>query len=177
MTFMRFFMNQISSLFHSKSLFTGMALLCASSVAPLHAQAPASQPASALSGASTSSLAGKQCILAGRLNSNGQWAPLFPGVTLLNEQGQPVSGSSKKTLAIVKTVRLTESALLSQCNGNQPLMSGDSGAAVKALTPAVKPDPAALKVEMIYYPPLRVAGQLVELQLAVPADRVIALVR
>ena len=170
-------MNQISSLFHSTSLFTGLALLCASTVVPLHAQAPASPPASVSSGASTASLAGKQCILAGRLNSNNQWAPLFPGVILLNDQGQPVSGSSKKTLATVKAVRLTESALLSQCNGNQPLAGREGSSVVKAPTPAVKPDPTALKVEMIYYPPLRAAGQLVELQLALPADRVVALVR
>jgi hypothetical protein len=170
-------MSQMSSLFYPNAFFASLGLLCATSTGPIHAQTPAAPPVSISTESSTPSLTVKNCILAGRLNSYNRWAPLFPGVILLNDQGERLRDSSKKSLATVKAVRLIEPALLSQCNGNQPLVSDENSSGVKAPTTAVKPDPSALTVEMIYYPPLRAGGQWVELQLVLPANRVIALVR
>ncbi len=118
-------------------------------------------------------LTGKSCILAGRLNADLRWAPLANGVTLLNAQGKVVRAPTQQALASVVAVKLAAPALLSQCNGSQALPSGDVGASSKAPVPAVNASPAALKVEAVYYPPGRAGGQWVELQLDVPAERVV----
>ena len=74
-------------------------------------------------------------------------------------------------------MRLGEPALLSQCNGTRPLVSGESITGNKTPASAITPGPIALNVEAVYYPPVRAGGQWVELQLVLPADRVVTAAR
>jgi hypothetical protein len=92
-----------------------------------------------------------QCIVAGRLDATGK----------------RIISASKQQLASVKSVRVSQRALLASCNGNQALTSGDSA--------PDKPSPAP--VQAVSYPPLRVGGSLVQLQVLAPTDRVITLAR
>lgn len=170
-------MHHISWLFSTRSLMAGFAFLCASSSAPIFAQMPATPGANPPPAATASTLADKPCILAGRLNADNQWAPLARGLTLLNARGEHVSASSKKALDTVVAVRISEPALVSQCNGNQLLVSGENTTGSKTPAPSIKPGSIALNVEAIYYPPVRAGGQWVELQLVLPADRVVTAAR
>ena len=166
-------MTKISCKSSPRMLIAGFAFLCSISATPLFAQTPAAPIVSPPPAGAASTLADKPCILAGRLNADNRWAPLARGVTLLNAQGEHVSASNKKALDTVRAVRLSEPALLSQCNGNQPLVSGENTSGNKTPAPSIKPSPIALNVEAIYYPPVRAGGQWVELQLVLPADRVV----
>lgn len=170
-------MHHITHLFSPRSFIAGFAFVCANSATALFAQTPASLGETPSPAATASTLADKPCILAGRLNADNQWAPLARGVTLLNAQGERVSGSSKKALDTVRAVRISAPAWVSQCNGNQPLVSGESASGSKTPAPAIKPSPMSLNVEAIYYPPVRVGGQWVELQLVLPADRLVTAAR
>ncbi len=118
-----------------------------------------------------------QCILAGRLDTDQRWAPQARGVELLDAAGKRVNGASKESLATVKAVRLSQPALLSTCNGNQALPDGDASSGKKSPAPAVSAGNTPIAVQVVAYPPLRVGGSLVELQVQAPADRVIALTR
>jgi hypothetical protein len=118
-----------------------------------------------------------QCVLAGRIDLAQRWAPQARGVELLDASGQRVSGASKDLLASVKAVRLSQPALLSNCHGNQALPDGETSSGNKSPVPAVSAAHAPIPVQAVTYPPLRVGGSLVELQVEIPADRVIALHR
>jgi hypothetical protein len=61
------------------------------------------------------------CITAGRLDGDGRWAPQFRAVRLLDEAGRAIAAPGQTALARVRSVELTEPALLSRCDGNQPL--------------------------------------------------------
>ena len=116
-----------------------------------------------------------QCIVAGRL-SDGQWAPRFAGVQLLAANGQAVSGSSRQQLAGVRKVRLSAPALLSQCNGDQPLANADNEPAGRK-TEVTGLRAGVVDVEGVAYPKLRTGGELVELRVRVPAERVVMVTR
>jgi len=118
-----------------------------------------------------------QCILAGRLDADQRWAPQVRGVELLDAAGKRVSAASKEILSTVKAVRLSQPALLSNCNVNQALPEGDASSGQKSPAPAVSAGNAPIPVQAVAYPPLRVGGSLVELQVQAPVDRVIALTR
>ena len=171
------FMRRHFCQFSSRAISTAISFSCLLATAPLFAQTAAVPLANATPATTATTLADKSCILAGRLNADNQWAPLARGVTLLNAQGERVSASSKKALDTVKAVRLSEPALVSQCNGNQPLASGEGTTGSKTPAPTVKPGLIALNVEAIYYPPVRAGGQWVELQLVLPVDRVVTAAR
>ena len=164
-------------LFSSRAVFAVIGFSCLAATLPLFAQTPAAPTVRPPPAGSASTLADKPCILAGRLNADNRWAPLARGVTLLNAQGERVSASSKKALDTVRAVRLSEPALVSQCNGSQPLVSGENTTGSKTPAPAIKPGSIALNVEAIYYPPVRAGGQWVELQLVLQADRVVTAAR
>jgi hypothetical protein len=116
-----------------------------------------------------------QCIVAGRL-SGGAWAPRLSGVQLLGANGQAVAGSSRQALAGAKQVRLSQPALLSRCNGEQPLLNADSEpAGRKTEVPALSAGVVA--VEGVSFPRLRTGGELVELRVRVPGERVVMLTR
>jgi hypothetical protein len=121
--------------------------------------------------------AAAQCILAGRLDSDQRWAPQVRGMVLLDAAGQPVRGAGVQALSAVKSVRVSQPALLSSCNGNQSLQAGDASTGQKSPAPAVSASPTPIPVQAINFPPLRVGGSLVELQLQLPSDRVIVLTR
>ncbi len=118
-----------------------------------------------------------QCILAGRVDVEQRWAPQARGVELLDAAGKRVSSASKDALASVKSVRLSQPALLSNCNGDQALPDGGPATGNKVPAPAVSAGAALVNVQAVAYPPLRVGGSLVELKLDVPAQRVITLAR
>jgi hypothetical protein len=145
-----------------------LACMASLSLTPLLAQT---------SPASGATVADKSCILAGRLSSDQRWAPLAGGLILLDGAGKRVNASSKEALASVKAVKLSAPALLSQCNGNQALASGEATGGNKGPVPAASAGAKALEVQAMYFPPARVGGVWVELQLAPPADRLIALGR
>ena len=118
------------------------------------------------------------CILAGRLTLEQRWAPRLAGVELLGRDGKVVGGSSKQALAGVRQVRLQQPALLSRCDGNQELTrADDQPAQPKTPVPAASAGPGLLAVEAVNFPKLRTGGELVELKLAVPAERVVMLTR
>lgn len=120
-----------------------------------------------------------QCILAGRINTDQQWAPRMAGVELLGQDGKRVSAASRDALGSVKQVRVNSPALLAGCNGSQALTSADGEApGKKAQVPAVSAGRTPLDVESVSYPPLKTAGgELVELRVKVPADRVVLVSR
>ncbi|MGA8513161.1 MAG: hypothetical protein WB821_00130 [Burkholderiaceae bacterium] len=153
----------------SKSLL--LAGLCASAL--LGAGPSAAQTAGAPAASST-----LQCILAGRLNTDQRWAPQARGVELLDATGKRVASSDKTALGGVKQVRISSPALLSTCNGNQALPSGDDQAKTpKAAAAAVSANATPINVEAVGFPPLRVGGELVELRLALPSERIVSLTR
>ncbi len=115
------------------------------------------------------------CITAGRLDGDGRWAPQFRAVRLLDEAGRAIAAPGKTALARVRSVELTEPALLSRCDGNQPLARGDESPAAKAPVPAATP--GRLTVSAVGFPKLQTGGSLVELQVSVPADRVVMVTR
>ncbi len=114
------------------------------------------------------------CIIAGRLGETG-WAPRMQGVQLLGQDGRAVTGSDKASLALVRQVRLAAPALLSRCDGNKELALGPDVPGAKAPVPAV--GPGVVPVEAVNYPKLRRGGELVELRLSVPAERVTMVTR
>jgi hypothetical protein len=123
-------------------------------------------------------MADGSCILAGRLTVEQRWAPRLPGVELLGQDGKRVSGAYKQQLAGIRQVRLTQPALLSRCDGSGELTRADDlPAQPKSPVPAASAGPGLLAVEAVSFPKLRTGGELVELKLAVPADRVVMLTR
>ena len=115
------------------------------------------------------------CIIAGRLNDEARWAPRLPGVELLGQDGQAVTSADKRALATVKQVRLAAPALLSRCDGDGPLALGPESPGAKGPVPAIGPGTVA--VESVSFPKMRRGGELVELQLTVPAERVTMVTR
>ena len=116
------------------------------------------------------------CITAGRLNGNGQWAPKFDSVRLLDSAGQSISSSNKDDLKNLQVLDITEPALLSACEGDKPLTTEDSSPArTKSPVPAVKP--GRFSVVGLGYPQLRVGGALVEVKVQVSADQIVMLTR
>jgi hypothetical protein len=114
------------------------------------------------------------CIVAGRLGETG-WAPRMQSVELLGQDGRAVTGADKSALAGVKQVRLSAPALLSRCDGNHELAAGPETPGTKTPVPAI--GPGVVPVEAVTYPKLRRGGELVELRLTVPADRVTMVTR
>ena len=116
-----------------------------------------------------------QCILAGRL-SDGQWAPRFNAVQLRGADGRVIARSTRDALARVTKAELARPALLSRCNGDQPLLSADNEAAGrKTDVPALSR--GMVDVEAVSFPKLRTGGELVELRVRVPAQRVVMVTR
>ena len=115
------------------------------------------------------------CIVAGRLGTDGYWAPRFDSVQLLGADGQTLPGGGKQALAATKQVRLSAPALLSSCDGDAPLVQGPESLGGKTPVPAVGPGMVA--VESVGFPKLRTGGELVELKLTVPVERVVMLTR
>jgi hypothetical protein len=114
------------------------------------------------------------CIVAGRL-SEGAWAPRMAGVQLLDGGGKAVASAQKSALSSVKQVRLTSAALLSRCDGDAQLAAGPNEPGAKQPAPAIGPGVA--RVEAVNFPKLARGGELVELKLAVPAERVTMVTR
>ena len=117
-----------------------------------------------------------QCIVAGRINADRQWAPKTAGVELFTEHGARVTGSGRDALESVRQVRISRAALLSACDGNQDLAAGGAEQ-VKGPVPAVSAGRALIAVESVGFPKLRVGGELVELKLAPAPARVVMLTR
>ena len=116
-----------------------------------------------------------QCILAGRV-SEGRWAPRFDAVQLRGADGRVIARSSREALASVKTAELARPALLSRCNGDQPLASADGEPRTpKTQVPALAR--GMVDVEGVSFPKLRAGGELVELRVRVPAERVVMVTR
>jgi hypothetical protein len=120
-----------------------------------------------------------QCILAGRLDSEAQWAPRFKHLDLLDAEGKMIQPrlanqqSAKDLLATVKQVRINAPALLSTCNGNQAIPSGDGQPSRPHIqAPAVAAGKSLIAVEMVSFPPLGLGGEWVELKLALKQERV-----
>lgn len=131
--------------------------------------------AAMVSGSSFAQGSEGSCIVAGRLGTDGYWAPRFESVQLLGADGQALPGGGKQTLAAVRQVRLSAPALLSRCDGNAVLTPGPDSPGAKMPVPAV--GPGVVTVESVSFPKLRTGGELVELKLAVPAERVVMLTR
>jgi hypothetical protein len=115
-----------------------------------------------------------QCIVAGRL-SEGAWAPRMTGVQLLDASGKAVASADKSQLSSVKQVRLASPALLSTCDGDAQLALGGDEVLTKKSVPAASA--GTFTVEAVNYPRLRRGGELVELKVTVPAERVTMVTR
>ncbi len=118
-----------------------------------------------------------QCILAGRLNPEGRWAPAASGVQLLDAAGQRISSAGQPKLEAIKAVRIAEPALLAQCNAGQAMADGDAIKSSKSPVPALAAGNAPVPVQATAMLPGRAGGQWVELRLDVPAERVVMLTR
>jgi hypothetical protein len=114
--------------------------------------------------------ANASCISAGRLDAEERWAPQFQSVRLLDEAGRALATRNRADLSRVRGVELTQPALLSNCDGDRALTRGDDTAAAKAPVPAAKP--GRLVVEGVGFAKLQTSGELVELKVQVPPDRV-----
>jgi hypothetical protein len=118
-----------------------------------------------------------QCVLAGRLNSDGRWAPQAAGMQLLDAGGKLVASSGKSALSSVNAVRLAKPALLTKCNAGQAMADGDASTGSKSPTPALTAGSAPIEVQAMATLPGRAGGQWVELRVSVPAERVVMLSR
>jgi hypothetical protein len=127
-------------------------------------------------GAQAQSINAGQCIVAGRINADDKWAPRFEGVQLLAPRGRVIGSGGKQALADVQRVRLTKPALLSRCDGDGELARADDQPSIpKEPVPAV--GPGVVEVESVAFPKLRTGGELVELRVRVPAERVVSVTR
>jgi hypothetical protein len=115
------------------------------------------------------------CILAGRLSDEARWAPRMTGVELLGQDGRAIISADKQALSAVRQVRLSAPALLSRCDGNGQLALGPDSPGTKGRVPAV--GPGVIPVESVSFPKLRRGGEMVELKLTVPAERVTMVTR
>lgn len=118
-----------------------------------------------------------QCIVAGRLNPEGRWAPASAGVQFLDAAGQRLSSVGQISLSAIKAVRVAEPVLLSACNAGQAMADGDAIKGSKSQVPALTAGSASLQVQAANTLPGRAGGQWVELRLDVPAERVVMLSR
>ena len=125
--------------------------------------------------AQAQSAADASCITAGRLDAGGRWAPQFASVRLLDEAGRVLQQPARAALSRVREAEVTEPALLSRCDGNAPLAKGEDTPAPKASVPAASR--GRLKVTAVGFPKLQTGGELVELQVQVPPDRVVMVTR
>jgi hypothetical protein len=116
-----------------------------------------------------------QCIVAGRL-SGGLWAPKTASLHLFGADGRPIATPTRQALSAVRRVTLDAPALLSRCDGNGPLAIGDNEpAGRKTEVPALSP--GTVEVEGVSFPKLRTGGELVELRVRAPAQRVVMISR
>lgn len=116
-----------------------------------------------------------QCIVAGRL-SGGQWAPRFEAVQLRDQSGRVIARADKASLARVRQAELAQPALLSRCDGNAALArADDEPPQAKAEVPALSA--GLVEVEAVAFPKLRTGGELVELKVRAPAERVVLVSR
>jgi len=146
-----------------------MAFMRLASAAALGLTAILSIPASAQQDAG-------QCIVAGRLNDAGHWAPRFEAVQLRGADGAVIARADRASLAQVRQAELAQPALLARCDGDNPLaMADDEPAGRKAAVPALSA--GLVDVESVAFPKLRTGGALVELKVRVPAERVVMLTR
>lgn len=117
-----------------------------------------------------------QCILAGRISETGRWAPMMEGLEVLGADGQPVLATSRQALLSIKQARLSAPALLSRCDREATLAQGPDVPGPKAQVPALTAGVVA--VESVHFPKLRRGGgELVELRVSVPAERVTMVTR
>ena len=127
-------------------------------------------------GASAQGINAGQCIVAGRITEGDKWAPRFEGVQLLAPRGRVVTSGNRQALADVERVRLTKPALLSKCDGDGELARADDQPSIpKEPVPAVAP--GVVEVESVAFPKLRTGGELVELKLRLPVERVVMVKR
>ena len=116
-----------------------------------------------------------QCILAGRLNENSRWAPRFDGVELLGAKGHVIKESKREVLHDARQVRVSKPAVLTKCDNDREIARGEEQPIPKEPVPAVAP--GAYEVEGIAFPKLRRGGELVEVKLRVPVERVVMVTR
>lgn len=115
------------------------------------------------------------CITAGRLNTEGRWAPQFQTVRLLDEAGRALPTRNRADLSRVRGVEVTQPALLSTCEGERALTRGEDTATAKAPVPAATP--GRLAVDGVGFAKLQSGGELVELKVQVPPDRMVMVTR
>lgn len=112
------------------------------------------------------------CVTAGRMDAAG-WAPQFQSVRLLDESGRILPVKKKSELTQVRAVELTEIALLSVCDGNQPLARGEAMLS-KGPVPAAKP--GRFNVAGLGFPKLK-SGELVEFEISIAPDQIVMITR
>jgi hypothetical protein len=112
------------------------------------------------------------CITAGRMD-NSVWAPQFQTVRLLDDAGRILPVKNKSELTQVRAVELTETALLSVCDGNKAVARGE-GAQVKGPVAAAKP--GRFSVAGLGFPKLQ-NGELVEFEVSIAAEHIVMITR
>jgi hypothetical protein len=120
----------------------------------------------------STSVQASTCITAGRMD-NAVWAPQFQSVRLLDDAGRNLKVKNKSELTQVRVVELTEAALLSVCDGNNPVVHAD-GVMSKGPVPAAKP--GRFNVAGLSFPKLR-SGELVEFEVTIAADQIVMITR
>ena len=112
------------------------------------------------------------CITAGRMD-NSVWAPQFLSVRLLDGAGRIVPVKNKSELTQVRAVELTETTLLSACDGNKAVAQGE-GVKSKGPVPAAKP--GRFNVAGLGFPKLQ-NGELVEFEITIAAEQIVMITR
>ena len=120
----------------------------------------------------STSVQASTCITAGRMDNAG-WAPQFQSVRLLDDAGRNFIVKNKSEFTQVRVVELTEAALLSVCDGNNPVVRAD-GVMSKGPVPAAKS--GRFKVAGLSFPKLR-SGELVEFEVTIAADQIVMISR
>ena len=117
-----------------------------------------------------------QCVIAGRVNSDGRWAPQASGMQLLDAGGKPIAGAAQSSLAAVKALRLTQPALLAKCDAGQVMAEGGASTG-KSPVPALSAGNAPIEVQALATISGRSGGQWIELRVNVPIERLVMLTR
>lgn len=94
---------------------------------------------------------------------------------LLDESGRRLNTRRKSELSRVRGVEITETALLSTCDGERGVNRGGDSPSVKGPVPAAAA--GRYPVEAAGFAKLQTSGVLVELRVQVPQDRVVMVTR
>lgn len=114
------------------------------------------------------------CVLAGRVNEAGNWAPQLAGVQLLDAQGKLLRGAAETVLPRLKQIAVSKPLPLSACHASAtPLPElKEATASKREKSQHLMASAQPIEVGAVYRPSLRSGGSLIELQVFAPQARI-----